>query len=514
MKKLLVMLICLALSLSLMACDLILPDAVLDFVEDSFGDFSSSESLLYEFDDSSKTFTVTGIGTYTDAHVVIPDTYKGYPVVAIGESAFTGCSSLTSVTIPNSVTTIGDYAFSYCSSLTSVTIPNSVTTIGEYAFYNCSSLKAVYITDVAAWCNISFDGYYANPLYYARNLYLNGELITELVIPDSVTTIGEYAFYNCFSLTSVTIPDSVTTICYEAFCNCSSLKAVYITDVAAWCNISFDSYYANPLYYARNLYLNGELITELVIPDSVTMIGEYAFYNCSSLTSVIFEDPTGWWYADSSIATSGTAISESSLADASTAAKYLRSSYADKYWFKDTKLEYYKGLEYTLNESGTGYIVTGIRDCTDTDLIIPNMYNGLPVTAIGDYAFYYCSALTSVTIPDSVTTIGNKAFYNCSSLTSVTIPDSVITIGNSVFYGCSSLTSVTIPDSVTAIGNYAFYGCSLLTSVIFEDPTGWWYASSSTATSGTAISESSLANASTAASYLKSNYYSKYWFKD
>ena len=367
MKKLLVMLICLALSLSLMACDLILPDDVLDFVEDSFGDFSSSESLLYKFDDSSNTFTVTGIGTYTDAHLVIPDTYKGYPVVAIGDYAFYNCSSLTSVTIPDSVTTIGDDAFRGCSELTSVTIGDSVTTIGKWAFVNCSALTSVTIPDSvttigsSAFVNCSSLTSVTIPdsvTTIGSSAFYNCSSLTSVTIPDSVTTIGNKAFYycssltsvtipdsvitignsafyGCSSLTSVTIPDSVTTICYEAFCNCSSLKAVYITDVAAWCNISFDSYYANPLYYARNLYLNGELITELVIPDSVTMIGEYAFYNCSSLTSVIFEDPTGWWYADISIATSGTAISESSLADASTAAKYLRSSYADKYWFKD-----------------------------------------------------------------------------------------------------------------------------------------------------------------------------------
>ena len=124
MKKLLVMLICLALSLSLMACDFISLDDALDFVEDLFKGGSSSESLLYEFDDSSKTFTVTGIGTYTNAHLVIPKTHNGYPVVAIGERAFEYCSKLTSVTIPDSVTTIGDYAFLYCSSLTSVNMTN------------------------------------------------------------------------------------------------------------------------------------------------------------------------------------------------------------------------------------------------------------------------------------------------------------------------------------------------------------------------------------------------------
>ena len=157
--------------------------------------------------------------------------------------------SLTSVVIPDSVTTIGERAFYYCDSLTSVVIGDSVTTIGSYAFYDCSSL-------------------------------------TSVVIGDGVTTIGDEAFYNCDSLTSVEIPDSVTTIGNSAFYDCRSLTSVYITDITAWCNISFGSSDANPLYYAKNLYLNNELITDLIIPEGVMKIKSYAFYNCDSLTSV------------------------------------------------------------------------------------------------------------------------------------------------------------------------------------------------------------------------------------
>ena len=159
----------------------------------------------------------------------------GNGVTSIGNWAFYYCSSLTSVTIGNGVTSIGDDAFSYCTRLTSVTIPDSVTIIGSSAFYNCKSLTGVYITDIAAWCDILFINLFANPSYYAGNLYLNGELVTELVIPDSVTSIGYMAFYNCDSLTSVTIGKGVTSIGEYSFNACKSLRSIkYRGTEAEW----------------------------------------------------------------------------------------------------------------------------------------------------------------------------------------------------------------------------------------------------------------------------------------
>ena len=245
----------------------------------SCGDGSDS-NLTWTFDSETGTMTISGTGrmqsysSYTNT--------PWYPYRA----------SITSLLIEDGVTSIGSRSFQQCTSLSEVTIPPSVSIIGFDAFSGTPSMQNVYISDLCAWCRISFDTD-SNPMNHGAALWLNGTKVTDLVIPANITSIPAYAFYGCNSIQSVSIPNTVTTIGSDAFFACSNLNGVYISDLEAWCNIDFMggenySIRSNPLCYADRLYLNGDEITELVIPESVTTIKRGTFVRCGNISSVSF----------------------------------------------------------------------------------------------------------------------------------------------------------------------------------------------------------------------------------
>ncbi len=415
-----------------------------------------------------------------------------------GSRVFGNCTSLTEFTIPDGITSIKNGMFDGCSALKWVIIPASVTSIEMQAFCNCTSLENIYFLGTQAQWNaitlgndwdkdtgsykvrfpglglryepdtgyrnavrvhsigsctdtelviapISLDGGFKGSKVTAiRDAALSGEALTEVTILPGIMRIGRQAFSNSKLLTEVTILDSATSIGEKAFSDCTSLTKINLPD--------------GLMSISAGMVEGCTALREIVIPASVTSIGENAFEGCTSLTTIYFLGTEAQWNA----ITKG------------------------QNWDQDTgsSLGGYKvcftssGLEYTLNSDGETVTVSGIGSCTDTELTIPNIvpdgqYKGKKVTAIKDRAFEGNTSITSVTVLDrGVTTIGEYAFYNCTALTQVILPDSVTSMGKYVFSGCTGLKDVKFGSGLTAIAEYAFSG-SGITGIILADATNY-----------------------------------------
>ncbi len=469
-------------------------------------------------------------------------------VTSIGQYAFNNCRVLTTVTFAENsqLESIREYTFNNCSSLTSITIPEGVTSIKSSAFYDCTGLteinfNATDMSDLSSSNYVFYDagqdgsGIVVNiganvtriPAYiFCPHTSIPGNppniISVNFEEGSQCTEIGDYAFRDCISLTNITIPENVISIGNGAFWDCTGLteinyNAINMSDLSDGNNVFYDagedsrgivvnigaSVIRIPAYlfypyrgfsnYSLNIisvnftedsqcteirnyaFQNCSNLTSITIPSSVTSIGSYAFSGCSSLSTVTFGE-------NSQLTSIGNnAFSSCSSLTSITIPENVAS--IGNYAFSGCS-----SLQYNINDGGLYLGNT------------KNLYMLLVDTETTD--------MTEFTIHSECKIIHSNAFKSCSSLTTITIPSSVTSIGNDAFLYCRSLTSIAIPSSVTSIGTYAFSGCSSLTTVTFENTRGWYRTTSSTATSGTSVT---VTNPTQNATYLKSTYRDYYW---
>lgn len=437
---------------------------------------------------------VTDIRTAFRGHTKVTSVTLPSNIKKIPDEAFMGCSAMTTIVVPDGVTEIGERAYSAIRTFKKIVIPASVEKIGKDAFYSNGyniSYYDICITDLEAWCNIEFVNEYSNPSYRANDtFYIDNLPTSEIVIPDGITAIKDYAFYTFEKMTSVSIPGSVTSIGNSAFSSCTNLEAVTLSE-------GIES-------IETEAFRNCKSIKSLEIPGSVVSIGTSAFDYCSNLESIVFseglETIESYAFANSplitsitlpesvvSIGSSAFAASEnlkpviipkntsitingeySSFAENTALLVYEGSTLANNKNDYLILAEDEKPLEYTQN--GITYLVVGqeasVVECDPelTEVNIESEIDGYPVTSVRS-AFYKNENITKVTLPDSIKKIGKYSFYGCSNLVNINLPQEINHIGEYAFYSCSSLTSVDIPDNITSMERYVFYNCTALTSI-------------------------------------------------
>lgn len=426
---------------------------------------AASEGLLYELNSDRESYSVRALGSCTDADIVIPSTYNGKPVTGINAEVFYYLTSITSITVPDSIKSVGDHAFpdhdgfkyneydnayylgnknnpylylvkAKSTDITSVSIHGDTKFVYWHAFMNCSKLAQITVpSGVVGIGKMAFSG--------CRSL-------TDITLPDSVSEIGESAFYACTGLSKITLPAGMTSISASTFSGCSALTNIIIPDSVTkigddafkTCGALTYTEYDNAFYLGntdnpylflmkpknaditsvtihsdtKNVYQSAfkdcKSLKSVTVPSGVARIEYSAFYGCSALKSVYINDITSWFKIKFGDAYSNPVTVAKKL--------YLNNSLVKK-------------------------------------LTVPD-----GITEIGDYALYNCTGITEIKIPSSVTKIGAGAFSGCSGLNKITLPDSVTCIEDRAFYGCSALTDIKIPNNVTSIGNEIFYSANKL----------------------------------------------------
>ncbi len=391
------------------------------------------------------------------------------------------------IVISEGVTSTGLCAFKGCYNAVSIRIPNSLTSMVQNSFDGCSQLSRVHISDLSAWMNIDFGGIIYNPVYLAGNLYLNDNLITELIIPDGITeikdytfcgltsltsvkmpdslvNIGESSFNECTGLTTIVIPDSVTTISDGAFSGCERLTEVTLSNnlttlssgIFHNCRALKSISIPNGIKTIGSFSFAGCGLVSLTIPDGVAEIGSSAFYMCSSLISV-------------EISNSVTTIHSAAFSKCSSLTEIEIPNSVTVMWdeiFRDCS-----NLASVVMPNNITFIGNAtFNGCSAlTSLDIPNT-----VTRIGEFAFCGCNSLEAIEIPYSVTSIWEGAFQECSALTSIHMPNSITNIKDQLFKDCSNLTSIVISNTISSIGWASFYNCNRLTDVYYTGSESEW----------------------------------------
>ncbi|WP_165354003.1 leucine-rich repeat protein [Bacteroides salyersiae] len=393
-------------------------------VEDAGSYYCIVKNILDEISTDTVTLTVgnknitaipgsepnTAIVTYDDSYITysglltIPSTIKlngsDYSIIGIDNMAFKGCNKLTSIILPDNLTTLGEKAFSGCTALSSIILPNEVEQIGDETFSGCSALTSITVNDKLK--------------SIGRAAFENCIALTDIILPDNVETIGSSTFKNCEKLSSVILGNSITELGDSTFLGCSTLKNIILPSSLQKIGVrsfngcsSLINVELGHINSIGDVAFNGcTALTSITFPNNLTSIGNYAFSGCTELSSITFEEEK---------------LNQSTLE--------LSSMTIGNYAFEG---------------------------CTKINtLTIPDK-----VTTLGNYAFNKCEALTSVSFGNGLVSIGNYAFGDCKKLTTVTFGTSLETIGERAFSN-TQLPSLTLPSTTKIIGDWAFYGCPL-----------------------------------------------------
>ena len=480
----------------------------------------ASVGLNYKSIENGKAYAVIGIGSCKDSSIIIPSVYNGKPVTMIDSRAFENHISLVSITVPESVTAISTNAFSGCYNLAEVLNKSAleikkgesgfggialyavevhggesgIGRLDNYTFYTATDGKSYLVNYLGTGESLILPADYNGEEYtVGAYAFYNNKTLRSIVISDGTAGIGRYAFGGCTKLSSITVASSVAAVSTGAFDKCTALKSVYINDVGAWCNIVAED--ANqPIFpSATKLYLGGKLVTELVIPDGVTKINDYAFTAFADIVSAVipdsvtrigdsaFSDCTG--LTSISIGAGLEYIGESAFSGCES---LLEISLPRTVSYVGDNAFYYCVSLGSVNIEDIAawcaidfgnYASNPIRYseklCLDgklaTDIELP-----VGITEISDYAFYYCKTIASITIPEGVTRIGYQAFYECDGLSDIDIPASVEEISDYAFYNCTRLERIGFSDSsrLSSIGKSAFKYCTALLAIELPDGVG------------------------------------------